>query len=111
MTMLRLTQLPFAALALGIVAVALTGPPAWAFTQENLSASQGGSRFTDPDDQVKNFGQGGTQLFGPNGPTVQFGAQQGPSQYSPLSPLNRFQGNGYNNPPPNPYAMPLGNGN
>jgi hypothetical protein len=106
----RPTQLlPFAALALGIAAIALTAPPARAFTQENLSASQGGSTFADPDDRVKNFGQGGTQLFGPNGPTVQFGAQQGPG-YSPYSQFNRFQGNGYNNPPPNPYAMPLGNG-
>jgi hypothetical protein len=107
----RLTQLPFAALALGIAAVALTDAPARAFTQENLSANQnGGSRFADPDDQVKNFGHGGTQLFGPNGPTVQFGAQQGPGQYSPFSPFNRFQGNGFNSPPPDPYARPLGNG-
>jgi hypothetical protein len=106
--MLRWTQLPFAALALGIAAVALTAPPARAFTQENLNANQGGSRFADPDDQVKNFGQGGTQLLGPNGPTVQFGAQPGPGQYSPF---NRFQGNGFNNPPPDPYARPLGNGN
>ena len=109
---LRLTQLRFAALALGIAAVALAGPPARAFTQENLNTNQNGaSRFGDPDDQVKNFGQGGTQLFGPNGPTVQFGAQQGQGPYSPYSPFNRFQGNGFNNPPPDPYSRPFGNGN
>ena len=44
---------------------------------ENLSANpDGNSRFADPDDQVKNFGQS-AQPFGGNGPTVQFGAGQG----------------------------------
>ena len=44
---------------------------------ENLSANpDGNSRFADPDDQVKNFGQS-AQPFGENGPTVQFGAGQG----------------------------------
>jgi len=66
----------------------LATSPAWAFSQENL----------------KNFGSG-AHLFGPNGPVVQFGAQRGP-----LTPFGRFQGNNYNNPPPEPYARPLGNG-
>ena len=35
------------------------------------------SAFTDPDNQVKNFGSG-AHPFGPNGPVVQFGAHQGP---------------------------------
>jgi hypothetical protein len=106
--MLRLTQLRFATLALfAVAAVSLTAVPARAFTQQNLSAGGGGSStFADPDDQVKKFGRG-AQPFGPNGPVVQFGAQQGP-----LTPFGRFQGSGFNNaPPPDPYSRPLGNGN
>ena len=104
---LRLTQLYFAAAALAIAAVTVSGPAAHAFSQENLNVSgDGNSRFADPDDRVKNFGQG-AHMFGPNGPTVQFGAQQGT-----YSPFNRFNGyNGMNSgPPPEPYARPLGNG-
>lgn len=103
---LRLT-LYFAA-ALAIAAVTLSGPAARAFTQENLNVSgDGSSRFADPDDQVKNFGQGATP-FGGNGPVVQFGVQQGPGIYSPF---NRFQGSSINSgPAPLPYSRPLGNG-
>jgi hypothetical protein len=105
---LRLTQLHFAAMALAIAAVALSGPSARAFTQENLNATNadGSSRFADPDDQVKNFGQG-AHLFGENGPTLQFGTQSGP-----MTPFNRW-GPGFNSgpTPPDPYARPLGNGN
>lgn len=104
---LRLT-LHLAAAAVAIAAVALGGPPARAFTQENLSGTNadGSSRFADPDDQVKNFG-GGAQPFGQNGPVVQFGTQS-----APYSPFNRM-GNGFNSgpTPPEPYARPLGNGN
>ncbi len=104
---LRLTQLHFTAMALAIATVALSGASAWAFTQENLNTTNadGSSRFADPDDQVKNYGQG-AHLFGENGPTVQFGGQQGP-----ISPFNRF-GPGFNSgpTPPDPYARPLGNG-
>jgi hypothetical protein len=107
--MLRLTQLHFAAVVLAITAVSLTAPAARAFTQENLNMGQGGnSRFADPDDQVKNFGQGATP-FGPGGPVVQFGAQSGATPYSPSSPFSRFHGNSYV-PTPEPYARPLGNG-
>jgi len=56
-------------------------------------------------DRVRYFGRG-AQPFGTNGPVVQFGAQQGP-----LTPFGRFQGNGYNAPPPDPYSRPPGNGN
>jgi hypothetical protein len=74
---LRLAQLCFTAAALAIAVVSLTGPSARAFTIETLGGgSGGGSRFADPDNQVKNFGQG-SQPFGQNGPTVQFGAQPG----------------------------------
>lgn len=104
--MLRLTQLHLAALALAIAAVAAAAP-ARAFTQENLNASQGGQTFADPDDRVKNFGQGATP-FGQNGPIVQFGVQQGPGAYSPF---NHFQGSINAGPPPDPYSRPLGNGN
>jgi hypothetical protein len=106
---LRLTRLHFAAAVLAIAVVSLTGPSARAFTMENLSADPG-SRFADPDDRVKNLGQGtqSMQPFGQNGPIVQFGGSQGP--IGPMGPFGRFQGNGFNNPPPDPYARPLGNG-
>jgi len=105
---LRLTQLHLATAALAIAAVALSAVSARAFTQENLNATNadGTSRFADPDDQVKNFG-GGSQPFGQNGPIVQFGAQSS-TMMGPFGPW----GNGFNNgpAPPDPYAMPPGNG-
>jgi hypothetical protein len=99
------TRLRFAvATALAIAMLSQAIPSAWAFSTENLSVNQNGnSRYADPDDQVKN-GQS-AQPFGPGGPVVHFGA--GGSQ-----PYNRFQGSSnYNYPPPQPYAMPPGNGN
>lgn len=106
MTM-RSTQLCFAA-ALAIAVVALTSPSARAFTMENLSANpDGNSRFADPDDQVKNFGQS-AQPFGENGPTVQFGAGQGYVGGLRGVPFG-FQG-GDNATPPDPYGpRSLGN--
>ena len=77
----RLTQLRFAAAALGaatlaVAAVSLTAPPARAFSQETLSTNGGNTtRFADPDDRSKSFGQG-AHPFGQNGPTVQFGGGQ-----------------------------------
>jgi len=107
--MLRSTQLHFAAIVLAIAAVSMTAPAARAFTQENLNVNgNGNSRFADPDDQVKNFGQG-AQPFGPDGPVVQFGTQQG-QPYSPFSSSRGFQGGMNNGPPPQPYAMPQGHG-
>ena len=95
----RLATLAFAGLA-----VWLASSPACAFSQENLRSGEvGNPAFADPGDQVKNFGTG-ARPFGPNGPIVQFGAHRGP-----LNPFGRFQGNNYN-PPPEPYARPLGNG-
>lgn len=113
--MLRSTQLHLAAtvlaiLVLAIAAISMTAPVARAFTQENLSVNgSGNSTFADPDDQVKNFGQG-VQPFGSGGPVVQFGAQQA-QPYTPFSPFHGFQGGMNSGPPPQPYAMPLGNGN
>lgn len=98
---LRLTQLHFAAVAMAIAAVSLSGASARAFTMENLGTTNadGSSRYADPDDQVKNFGQG-AQPFGQNGPLVQFGA----------GPYTRYPGSLNSSPPPQPYAQPLGNG-
>ena len=104
--MLRLMQLRFAAVALiAATAVSLTAASAWAFSQQNLQpGGAGNSTFADPDDQFTNSGQG-VHPLGPNGPVVQFGVQQGP-----LTPFGRFQGNGYDSSPPDPYFHPLGNG-
>lgn len=103
----RSTQLWFAA-AVAIAAVAWTSPSARAFTMENLNADpDGNSRFADPDDQVKNFGQS-AQPFGENGPTVQFGAGQGYVGGLRGVPFG-FQG-GDNARPPDPYGpRSLGN--
>jgi len=109
---LGLTHLRFAAVALALATVSLAGPPARAFTIESLSATNadGSSRFADPDDQVKNFGQG-AQPFGQNGPSVQFGAGQGPLGGFRGAPFGAFQG-GANAIPPDPYGpRSLGNNN
>jgi hypothetical protein len=85
----RLTQLHVAAVAFGaaisVVAVlSLAGPSAHAFTMETLSTGGNSTRFADPDDRSKNFGQG-SHPFGQTGPTVQFGAGQS-STYRPFGP-------------------------
>jgi hypothetical protein len=103
---LRQAQFRFAAVAFFAViaafaVIAWTATSARAFTMENLSTNGGNTtRFADPDERVKNFGQG-SQPFGPNGPTVQFGA--GAGQGMPYRPFM-----------PRPYAPPqplIGNGN
>jgi hypothetical protein len=101
---LRSAQLGFVAAALAIGALWLAGSSARAFTMETLGGnSDGSSRFADPDDQVKNFGSG-TQPFGPGGPTMQFGVQQGGP-----SPLLRgpMMQPGFASPqtPPDPYNL------
>jgi hypothetical protein len=100
--MSRLTQIRFAAAALfALAVVSLTAHSARAFSAENLRVgSDGNSRYADPDDRVKNFGQGqGYQPFGSNGPTVQFNQGQ--------SPMSRpFGSRGYT-----PVAPPGGNNN
>jgi hypothetical protein len=96
---LRLTQLRFAAAAFfavtsAIAVVSLTGASARAFTMETLSTGGNSTRFADPDERVKNFGQG-SQPFGQNGPIVQFGGggqsppyrSFGPRGYAPPQPL------------------------
>jgi hypothetical protein len=96
--MIRLTQLRFAAAAFlavtpALAVVSLTGSSAHAFTMETLSTGGNSTRFADPDERVKNFGQG-SQPFGQNGPVVQFGAGQSPYHsfgprggYAPPQPL------------------------
>lgn len=100
----RLALLGLAALALGAVTVPLAGSSAQAFTMESLgSANSDGAKFADPDDQVRHFGGGGTQLGGPGGPFVTFGGGQS------MQPLGRFgPGAGFapTPRPPEPYAMP-----
>ncbi|MGA9006999.1 MAG: hypothetical protein WB495_08895 [Xanthobacteraceae bacterium] len=106
-TMLGLTRLQCAAAALLVAgAVSLTAGSAWAFRKESVSSGgSGNATFTDPDDHTTSSTQG-AHPFGLNGPTVQFGAQQGSS----ASTFGHFQGDGYNGRPPDPYFRPL-NGN
>jgi hypothetical protein len=103
---LGLTHLRFAALALSVATIAFASRPASAFSFENQGASGDGSKFADPDEQVKNFGSG------PGGPVVQFGAQPGVGPaFSPLhfNGPSSFQG-GANSVPPDPYgARSMGN--
>jgi hypothetical protein len=106
---LRLMQvrLVVSVFAAGILALTATG--AWAFSQETVSpGSNGGNyNFGDPDKQVANpdnqNSSQGVHAFGSNGPTVQFGVQQGSGAFS--------RGNGYNNSLPDPYFRTLNNGN
>ena len=103
-THLRCAAVALFAMAVSYAVSAWAIPSARAFTMENLSTGGNTTRFAEPDGPANNFGRG-AQPFGPNGPVVQFGAHQGL-----LTPFGRFQGNNYNNPPPEPYARPLGNG-
>lgn len=100
---LRSTLLYSATLALAIATLSLAGPSAQAFTFENQGGSNadGSSRFADPDNQVKNFGNG--MQLGQGGPFLQFGAQ---SQQG----FGRFNSFGSTPTPPDPYSRPLGNG-
>jgi hypothetical protein len=103
------THLRFAAAVVAMATIPLVAP-ARAFTIENQGATNpdGSARFADPDDQVRNFGNG-AQPFGPSGPTLQFGAQQGGPFFSPFRPFSGYQG-GANAIPPDPYGpRSLGN--
>lgn len=103
--MFQLTQLRFTACALFAVAVVLlTAASVQAFTLEDLRAGGGSnSNFADSDNQIRNFDRG-AQPFGPNGPVVQFGVQQGPS-----TSFSRFRGNDFNTPAEDPYSLMLRN--
>ncbi len=102
--MLRLMRPRFVAIALLTAgALSLTATSASAFSRENVSpGGNGNSTFADPDDQTTNSTQG-AHPFGLNGPTVQFGAQQGPS----TTTFGHFQGDGNNASPPDPYFRSL----
>jgi len=105
--MLRMMQLAVSVVAAGILALTVT--VAWAFSQQTVSPGDGGNyNFGDPDKQIadpdgQNSGQG-TRPFGSNGPTVQFGVQQG-------SGVSFGRGNNYNTSIPDPYFRTLNNGN
>jgi hypothetical protein len=105
--MLRLMQLRFAAVALfAATVVSLSASYASAFTQETVRPDANGNyNFTEPNNQTTNSNQG-ARPFGSNGPTVQFGIQQGP-----ITPFGRAQGDGYNGSTPDPYFRPFGNRN
>jgi len=104
---LRMMQFAVSVVAAGILALTVTS--AWAFSQQTVSPGDGGNyNFGDPDKQIadpddQNSGQG-TRPFGSNGPTLQFGVQQGSG-----STFDR--GNGYNTSLPDPYFRTLNNGN
>ena len=89
-----------------VAVVSLTAASASAFTFETVKPpGDANSSFTDPDNHT-NFGPG-AQPLGPNGPTVQFGVQQGSA-----GSFNRFQGSGFNAPPPpDPYYGALNSRN
>ena len=95
-------QLGLGVAALGILAVAFGTSPAHAFSTETLNGDpSGGSRYYDPDGSPK-----GMQLFGPGGPTLQFGAGSGGVQtpYSPFRPGANF-GSAPSQPTPDPYNL------
>ena len=98
---LRLALIGLATVTLAAAGVSVVPPVAHAFTFESGTNADGSAKFADPDDQVNNFSN---ELHG----TLQFGAGQ-TSPMMPMSPLSQFHGSG-NVAPPNPYAMPLGNG-
>ena len=91
---LRLAGIGLAAVAAVFGTIVLTGHAARAFTINTESATDayGNARFADPDEQVQNFGRGGS-LFGQGGPSVQFG---GPGSF------NRAPGGG------NWFSQPFG---
>jgi hypothetical protein len=105
----RLMQLRLAVSVFAAGILALTATGAWAFSQETVSpgANGGNYNFGDPDKRVAdpddpNSGQG-TRPFGSNGPSLQFGVQQGSGPFG--------RSNGYNNSTPDPYFRSLNNGN
>jgi len=104
--MLGLLRLAVGMFAAGILSLTVTS--AWAFSQETVSpGGDGNYNFGDPDksltDPDNNNSSQGARPFGSNGPTVQFGVQQGPS-------TTFGRGSGYTSTP-DPYFRPLTNGN
>ena len=101
--MLGFTQLRFAAAAVAIAAVAMTGSSARAFTFQSLDGSStGGARLADPDDTTKDSGRGA------GGPPAGFSAGPGPI----VGPGGRMNPMGFSSGPrpPDPYGpRSLGN--
>lgn len=93
-------KLTLALFAAGVLS--LSAASAWAFTRENVLPDGGNYSFDDPDKQPTNSDNHntsqGSRPFGSNGPTVQFGVQQGP--VSTFGQSNRYT-------TPDPYFQPL----
>jgi hypothetical protein len=102
--MLRSVKLGLGLAALIVFAIARAATPASAFTFESIGGdASGGSRYSDPGSSTNTLGSG-TQLFGPGGPTMQFGVQQGtPSPYV-RTPGAAF-GSTPSQVPPDPYNL------
>jgi hypothetical protein len=81
---LHLTSLHLMILA---AAVALAAPAAYAFTIDNKSMnnSDGSPKFSDPDEAVQQFGNGGGSRATPGG-VFQFGIRPSPSQNDRFDP-------------------------
>jgi hypothetical protein len=102
-TMFRSTQPRFAVtIVFAIGAVSLAAASAHAFSQESGGSGGGeNSTFSDPDEQVNIFGQGGEpQSFGANG-AVQFD----PQQQGRLNALKHLPINSLTSPP-DPLSRP-----
>jgi hypothetical protein len=93
-------KLTLALFAAGILS--LSAASAWAFTRENVLPDGGNYSFDDPNARPANSDNHsttqGSRPFGSNGPTVQFGVQQGP--VSTFGQSNRYT-------TPDPYFQPL----
>jgi hypothetical protein len=94
------SKLTLALFAAGMVS--LSAASASAFTRENVLPDGGNYSFDDPDKRPSNSdnhnASQGTRPFGSNGPTVQFGVQQGP--VSSFGQSSRYT-------TPDPYFQPL----
>jgi hypothetical protein len=107
---LRLIQLRLAVSVFAAGVVTLTATGAWAFSQQTVSPGDNGGNynFGDPDKQIADpdnqSSSQGTKPFGSNGPTLQFGVQQG-------SGGAFSRDGGYNNSTPDPYFRSLNYGN
>jgi len=102
--MLRSIKLGFGAAILAAAAISFAASSAKAFTFETIGGdASGGSRYSDPGSSISNPGPG-TRLFGPGGPTVQFGAQSGAQSPFARTPGAAF-GSSPSQRPPDPYNL------
>jgi hypothetical protein len=104
-----MTMQSMRSMAVGLLAaslVLLTAASAWAFSRENVLPDGGNYSFGDPDKQPttsdNHSSSQSNRPFGPSGPVVQFGVQQGP--ISTFGQSDRYR-------TPDPYYRSLQNGN